>query len=87
MPFFLFAFFFLLYPSSTIVVGSFLDSDTHTFTFKNIAALFHGRLSSYLLAAYWTSIKISMITALGGGIFGFLLAYSAIRGGLPRFMR
>ena len=28
-----------------------------------------------------------MITALGGGIFGFLLAFSAIRGGLPRFMR
>lgn len=87
MPFFLFAFFFLLYPSSTIVVGSFLDSNTNTFTFKNIVALFRGPLSSYLLAAYWTSIKISMVTALGGGIFGFLLAYSAIRGGLPRFMR
>jgi putative spermidine/putrescine transport system permease protein len=87
MPFFLFAIFFLLYPSSTIAVGSFLDSDTHTFTFKNIVALFHGSRSSYLLAAYGTSIKISVITALGGGIFGFLLAYSSIRGGLPPFMR
>jgi putative spermidine/putrescine transport system permease protein len=28
-----------------------------------------------------------LLTSLGGGIFGFLLAYSAIRGGLPRFMR
>jgi putative spermidine/putrescine transport system permease protein len=27
------------------------------------------------------------MTALGGGLFGFMLALSAIRGGLPKFMR
>jgi len=84
MPFFLFAILFLLYPSSTIVVGTFQDSKTGGFTFQNILSL---SKDSYILSAYWLSIKISIVTALGGGIFGFILAYSAIRGGLPRFMR
>jgi putative spermidine/putrescine transport system permease protein len=84
LPFFLFAFLFLLYPSSTIVIRSFENSTTHAFTLQNVLNLFK---SSYILGAYWISIKISLITSLGGGIFGFLLAYSAIRGGLPRFMR
>jgi putative spermidine/putrescine transport system permease protein len=84
MPFFLFAFLFLLYPSSTIGIGSFQDANTHAFTLKNVAKLLQ---SAPLLEAYWISIKISLITALGGGLFGFLLAFSAIRGGLPRFMR
>jgi putative spermidine/putrescine transport system permease protein len=84
MPFFLFAFLFLLYPSSTIVVRSFQNSTTHSFTFKNILALFSNH---YILGAYWISIEISLLTSVGGGIFGFLLAYAAIRGGLPGFMR
>ncbi len=84
MPFFLFAFLFLLYPSSTIVVRTFLDSKTGEFTFRNVLNLIQ---DPYVLGAYWLSIKISVVTALGGGIFGFLLAYSSIRGGLPRIMR
>ncbi len=83
MPFFLFALLFLLYPASTIVVRSFQDYQTHGFTFKNILGL----NNPYILNAYWVSIKLSVITAMGGGIFGFMLAYAAIRGGLPRFMR
>lgn len=83
VPFFLFALLFLLYPASTIVVRSFQDYNTHAFTFKNILGL----NNPYLLNSYWVSIKLSAITALGGGIFGFLLAYAAIRGGLPGFMR
>jgi putative spermidine/putrescine transport system permease protein len=84
MPFFLFTFLFLLYPSSTIAIRSFQDSTTHAFTFKNILNLVHSPL---LINAYSISIRISLVTSIGGGIFGFLLAYSAIRGGLPRFMR
>jgi len=84
VPFFLFAILFLLYPSSTIVVGTFTNSDGGGFTFQNILNLLK---DPYVLSAYWLSIKISIVTALGGGIFGFILAYSAIRGGLPRFMR
>ncbi len=83
-PFFLFSFLFLLYPSSILGVRSFQDTKTHVFTIKYIVQLLR---DPYLLGAYWISIKISIITALGGGLFGFLLAYSAIRGGLPRFMR
>jgi putative spermidine/putrescine transport system permease protein len=84
MPFFIFAFLFLIYPSSTIGVRSFIDSKTHAFTLKYIIDLFTTR---YILEAYWISIQISLITSFGGGIFGFLLAYAAIRGGLPKFMR
>jgi putative spermidine/putrescine transport system permease protein len=84
MPFFIFAFLFLLYPSSTIAVRSLVDTKTHAFTFRYILALFQ---NEYVLRAYWISIQISLITSIGGGIFGFLLAYAAIRGGLPRFMR
>jgi putative spermidine/putrescine transport system permease protein len=84
MPFLIFALLFLLYPSSTIFIGSFQNSTTHAFTFKNIQALFSNQ---YILGAYWISIKISLITSIGGGVFGFLLAYAAIRGGLPRIMR
>jgi putative spermidine/putrescine transport system permease protein len=84
MPFFLFAFLFLLYPSSTIVVRSFQDSINHSFTLKNVLDLFS---NNYVLGAYLISIQISLVTSLGGGIFGFLLAYAAIRGGLPKFVR
>jgi len=84
MPFFLFALLFLIYPSSTIFVRSFEDPATKQFTFDNIIRLFR---SPYILQSYWISIKISLVTSIGGGIFGFLLAYAAIRGGLPKFMR
>ena len=83
-PFFLFAFIFLLYPSSTIAIKSFENSTTGAFTINNFVHLLQ---NPNLVNAYWISIKISLITSIGGGIFGFLLAYSAIRGGLPPFMR
>jgi putative spermidine/putrescine transport system permease protein len=84
VPFFLFTFLFLLYPSSTIVTRSFQDAKTQEFTLQNFNNLIH---TPALINSYWLSIKVSLVTALGGGIFGFLLAYSAIRGGLPPFMR
>jgi putative spermidine/putrescine transport system permease protein len=84
VPFFLFAFMFLLYPSATIVVRSFQDAQTQAFTFHNIDALLK---NAYLLSAYSLSIKISIATSLAGGLFGFLLAYAAVRGGLPSFIR
>ncbi len=84
MPFFLFTFAFLLYPSSTIVIRSFQDAETGSFTFQNIVALFQ---NPYIMGAYKISLQISLVTSVGGAIFGFLLAYAAIRGGLPVFMR
>jgi putative spermidine/putrescine transport system permease protein len=84
VPFFLFTFAFLLYPSSTIVIRSFQNAETGGFTFQNILALFQ---NPYIMGAYKISLQISLVTSIGGAIFGFLLAYAAIRGGLPVFMR
>jgi len=84
VPFFLFALMFLIYPASTLAVGSFQTNITHVFTLQNWVHLVH---NPNLINSYWISIKISLVTALGGGIFGFLLAYAAIKGGLPSFMR
>ncbi len=82
-PFFLFAILFLLLPSLRLFIGSFTDEHGQ-FTLNNISQLV-GQPS--ILNAYWLSIKISAVTALGGGIFGFLLAYSITVGGLPKPMR
>jgi putative spermidine/putrescine transport system permease protein len=40
-----------------------------------------------IINSYLLSIQISAITALGGGILGFLLAYSVTIGGLPKQLR
>ena len=82
-PFFLFAILFIFLPSIRLFVGSFTDLDGN-FTFSNIAELF---TQQYILDSYWLSIKISAVTALGGGILGFLLAYSVTVGGLPKPLR
>lgn len=82
-PFFLFAICFLLLPSASIFVRSFTGTDG-SFTFDNITAIFQGR---DFINAYKTSLSVSVITAVGGGIFGFLLAYAVILGGLPRWAR
>jgi putative spermidine/putrescine transport system permease protein len=82
VPFFVFAFAFMLLPSSSLFIDSFRDSDGR-FTLANLVGLTRPDiLNSYLL-----SIEISAATALGGGLFGFLLAYAVTVGGLPRFVR
>ena len=82
VPFFLFATAFLLLPAASLVIGSFQDAQGG-FTLANIAGLFE----PFILNAYWLSIQISLVTALGGALFGFLLAYAAIMGGLPQWVR
>lgn len=82
-PFFLFAILFLVLPSLRLVIGSFRNNEGQ-FTFQNMLDLF---TQPYILNAYWLSIQISAATALGGGIFGFFLAYSVTVGGLPKPLR
>lgn len=82
VPFLLFAVAFMFIPSVSLFIGSFQDAKGN-FTFANILGLF----TPSILSAYWITIKISAVTALGGGLFGFLLAYSVILGGLPRWVR
>jgi putative spermidine/putrescine transport system permease protein len=82
LPFLLFASAFLLVPASYLVLGSVQDQ-TGNFTFQNYADL-SGQL---IVEAYRNSLEISFVTAIAGAIFGFLLAYAVIAGGLPRFLR
>ncbi|MFH1185790.1 MAG: ABC transporter permease subunit [Chloroflexota bacterium] len=82
-PFFLFAILFLFLPSGRLLVGSFFDEEGR-FTFGNLLELVR---QPYILNSYWLSIRISAVTAVGGGVFGFLLAYAVTIGGLPRSLR
>ncbi len=83
VPFFLFAILFIILPSMRLFVGSFTNN-AGQFTFQNVLDLF---TQPYILNAYWLSIQISATTALGGGVFGFFLAYSVTVGGLPKRLR
>jgi putative spermidine/putrescine transport system permease protein len=82
VPFLVFAAAFLLIPTSYLVVGSF-HNEAGDPTLQNYADLGQPEIAS----SYLTSIEISVVTAVLGGIFGFLLAYSVISGGLPRVLR
>jgi putative spermidine/putrescine transport system permease protein len=82
LPFFLFSIAFLFLPVAYLVIGSFLDADGGA-TLQNYADLSTGVIPG----AFALSIEVSLVTAIGGGIFGFLLAASVILGGLPQFLR
>ncbi len=82
VPFFLFAIALLILPSISLFIGSFQDS-AGTFTLNNLRNLFQPNI----LDAYWLSIRVSAVTAVGGGLFGFLLAYAITLGYAPRWVR
>jgi len=82
VPFFAFAILFLILPTSYLIVGAFQGPDGG-FTFQNLANLF----TRSIWDAYWISIRISLASAIGGGIIGFFLAYAIVLGGLPRWLR
>lgn len=82
VPFFVFALMFLILPSGFLVAGGFQDAQGH-FTLRNILDLFQPTIvSSYLI-----SVKVSAASAIGGALVGFALAYAAITGGLPTWVR
>jgi putative spermidine/putrescine transport system permease protein len=83
LPFLIFALAFLLLPVFSLLAGSFVDSTTGQPTIQNYVEL----AEPQIIQAYATSIEISLVTAIAGGFFGFLLAYAVILGGLPRFLR
>lgn len=82
VPFFLFAIAALGLPVGYLVIGSF-QGPGGTLTFKNFADLSTGTIPR----AFLNSIEISLVTAVVGGIFGFLLAWAVIMGGLPGWIR
>ena len=82
VPFFVFALMFLILPTGFLAVGGFQDGRGH-FTLRNLLDLFQPTiLSSYLI-----SVKVSAASAIGGALIGFALAYAAIAGGLPAWVR
>lgn len=82
LPFAVFALLFLILPTMKIVVGAFQSPDGG-FTLQNIVELNTDSIRS----AYWTSIKLSFITALLGCAVGFGMAAAVVFGGLPKGVR
>ena len=81
-PFMIFAAMFLIIPTLYLVAGAFLTPEGEL-TLKNIADLF----TPSILSAYWVSIKVSVVSALGGAVIGSLLAWAVVLGGLPTWVR
>ena len=82
LPFFLFSGMFLIAPAIVLAYRS-LEGPDGTLTLDNYRAL----TDANVLAAYGMSIRLSLLTALVGGVFGFLLAWAVSMGGLGRSTR
>nr|WP_246251929.1 ABC transporter permease subunit [Mesorhizobium camelthorni] len=73
---------FLILPTLYLIVGAFQNNEGE-FTFANIAELMQPSIRS----AYWISIRISLASALLGGLAGLAIAVAIVRGGLPEWIR
>ncbi len=82
LPFLVFAIAFMLLPATSIVVRSFQDNAGH-FTLQNLFDL----RQPNIVSAYTVSIQLSLVTAVIGGVWGFLMAYGITVGGLPDSVR
>ena len=71
VPFLLFCLLFEILPAIIIIQGSLSDNNTGAPTFDNYRHMF----STENFHAFQTSVSISLVTALLGGIFGALAAY------------
>ena len=81
-PFALFALLFLLLPTLKIVVAAFLTPEG-AFTLRNLGGL----ATRSIVDAALLSLKLSLITALLGSLFGLLIAIALTRGGLPNWLK
>jgi putative spermidine/putrescine transport system permease protein len=82
VPFFAYTIAFLFLPAGSILLGAF-ESNTGGTTLSNVRLLF----DHPYVDAYKTSIEISLVTALAGGVAGIFIAYAALREGTPRWVR
>ncbi|MBS1966695.1 MAG: ABC transporter permease subunit [Chloroflexi bacterium SZAS-1] len=82
VPFFLFVAAFLFYPAFSIVLQTFLDP-ARNFTLQNLSDL----NQPIIISSYIYTIELSAVTALIGGLLGFLLAYAITIGALPAWLR
>ncbi|HWL49969.1 MAG TPA: ABC transporter permease subunit [Acidimicrobiia bacterium] len=82
LPFFVFSALFLIGPALVLAYRS-LEGPDGTLTLDNYRAL----TNPTVLSSYGLSIRISLTTAIIGGLFGFLLAWAVSMGALPRPIR
>jgi putative spermidine/putrescine transport system permease protein len=83
VPFFVFSALFLGLPLAFLAFGSITDNTTGAPTIDNYASL----STPLIVSAFKNSIEVSLVTAIFGGVFGFLLALAVILGRLPRVLR
>ncbi|NWF81951.1 MAG: ABC transporter permease subunit [Chloroflexi bacterium] len=81
-PFFLFVLVFLIVPSLNLFTGAFVTS-SGDFTLANLGVF----RNPNVIKAYLTSLQVSLLTAVIGGLFGFFVAYAVTIGNAPRWMR
>jgi putative spermidine/putrescine transport system permease protein len=81
-PFVVFALLFLILPTISIVVGAFRNMQDD-WTLANLVGL----LAPNIVNAAAISMRISLLTAALGCLFGLLIAIAVTRGGLPSWLR
>lgn len=82
VPFFIFSGLFLIGPTVILAYRS-LEGQDGALTLGN-----YGQLTTdTVMRAYGVSIRVSLTTALIGGLFGFLMAWAVSLGGLPKPVR
>lgn len=79
LPFFVFSGLFLIGPTLVLAYRS-LEADGGGFTLGNYRQL----VNETVINSYAMSIRISLTTAILGGIIGFLIAWAVSIGGLSR---
>ena len=82
VPFFAYTFLFLFLPAGSVLLGAF-RSVHGGYTFSNIRLMF----DHPYIDAYKTSIEVSLVTALLGGLVGLAIAYAALRECTPGWVR
>ncbi|KKN05360.1 hypothetical protein LCGC14_1088080 [marine sediment metagenome] len=82
VPFFLFAFLFLIAPIFYLINGAFQTPDGQ-YSLDTLRGLF----AREIMNSFSLSIRLSLASAGMGAIFGLILAYALIQGGLPSWVR
>ncbi len=82
LPFFAFILAFLLLPTFSVFRGALLD-DKNQLTAEYMLNLLGPQYSG----PYISTIEISVVTAVAGGVMGFLMAWAITIGGLPNWIR
>lgn len=82
VPFFLFAFMFLIAPIFYLINGAF-QTPEGAYSLETMRGLF----APEILSSFSLSIRLSLASAGMGAVFGLILAYALIQGGLPSWVR